>query len=64
MDVVWRDKDPENPDVAAIENTRFDFGDIDYRPFRKEIEDRILKMRAADLEKANDQELPPEPNKE
>lgn len=64
MDVVWRNKDPENPDVAATENTRFDFGDIDYRPFRKEIEDRILKMRAADLEKANDQELPPEPNKE
>ena len=64
VDVVWSNKDTENPEVAATENARFDFGDIDYRPFRKEIEDRILKMRAADLEKANDQDMPPDPDKE
>ena len=62
--MAWSNKDLGNPEVAANENTRFDFGDIDYRPFRKEIEDRILKMRAADLENANDQDMPPEPNKE
>jgi len=64
IDVTWKNGSLDQPQDLATDQNRFDFGAIDYRPFRQEIEEQILQTQAADPDFTKEPELPIEPDKE
>lgn len=66
VDVSWPATKQTGTVGEKSETSRFDFGEVDYRPFRQEIEEKILKLQAIDSDTKDDAELdsPADPKQE